>query len=96
MFIWTFFIFIINNDVVIEDVTYNNCDEENVVSNEDTDIDNENEKGSNKQVEDSESKNVNLLSNKRDNTILYGIVSCLVIGSIGIGGYYIYKRRKKK
>lgn len=86
----------INNDVVIEDVTYNNSDEENVVSNEDTDSDNENEKSSKKQVEDSESKNVNLLSNKRDNTILYGIVSCLVIGSIGIGGYYIYKRRKKK
>lgn len=72
-----------NNDVVIEDVTYNNCDEEN-------------EKGSKKQVEDSESKNVNLLSNKGDNTILYSIVSFLVIGSIGIGGYYIYKRRKKK
>ena len=95
-----------NNDLIIEDATYNNSDEESVVSNEDTDSDNnsisaddsknEDDKNSKKQVENSEIKNVNLLSNKRDNTILYSIVSCLVIGTIGIGGYYIYKRRKKK
>ena len=94
-----------NNDLIIEDATYNNSDEESVISDEDTDNDNsisaddnknEDDKNSKKQVENSEIKNVNLLSNKRDNTILYSIVSCLVIGTIGIGGYYIYKRRKKK
>lgn len=95
-----------NNDLIIEDATYNNSDEESVVSNEDTDSDNnsisaddsknEDDKNSKKQVDNSDNKDVNLLSNERDNTILYSIVSCLVIGTIGIGGYYIYKRRKKK
>ena len=94
-----------NNGLIIEDATDNDSDEESVISDEDTDNDNsisaddnknEDDKNSKKQVENSEIKNVNLLSNKRDNTILYSIVSCLVIGTIGIGGYYIYKRRKKK
>ena len=94
-----------NNGLIIEDATDNDSDEESVISDEDTDNynsisadDNKNEddKNSKKQVDNSDNKDVNLLSNERDNTILYSIVSCLIIGTIGIGGYYIYKKRKKK
>ena len=94
-----------NNGLIIEDATDNDSDEESVISDEDTDNDNsisaddnknEDDKNSKKQVDNSDNKDVNLLSNERDNTILYSIVSCLVVGTIGIGGYYIYKRRKKK
>lgn len=94
-----------NNGLIIEDATDNDSDEESVISDEDTDNDNsisaddnknEDDKNSKKQVDNSDNKDVNLLSNERDNTILYSIVSCLIIGTIGIGGYYIYKKRKKK